>query len=535
MNKLLYKLALGICTATMFVACSDDVDDEITDVQYDRLFSPTSVEAKVQSQVNVRLSWTSKVNATGYNIEVFADDSLTFVGTPTLTFESVTENPYTITNLEGETVYSVRIQAVGNDITESKWTGVAFKTGSEQILSTVATEDLEAKAVTLYWTAGATATNIILTPTKGGDKVTYAVTAADITNGSARIEGLTPETEYTAVLKNGEKTRGTRTFTTAIDLGGVIVLYPEMDSTTIAGIIETAKADTTLLFFPSESSNAFDVGNILVTKSLTFKAMDAYPVVVNTKFILDGACSNVTFDNIDFVSTGGALITPLNIPSGANLTISNCFISGYKNLLIETDNSTSVQAGALNMSNLKMTGFSGGRAIDFQKKKINFATVSFTNSTVYEACSGSDLFRFDYVADRAGAVYTVSNCTFYNVNATSKGLFYIRSNASSPVDFTASVSKCLFAYSALADQASVDANTFFSEDAKSNGFTFSKNYYFNATSLLEPVAGGGKLFDATGSNLIVNPFTAAQDADFTITEETLIDNEIGDARWRTIE
>ena len=54
-KKLTYVLALG---AVLFAAsgCSDP-EDELTSVEYDRLFRPTSVEAKIQNKTNVRLGW----------------------------------------------------------------------------------------------------------------------------------------------------------------------------------------------------------------------------------------------------------------------------------------------------------------------------------------------------------------------------------------------------------------------------------------------------------------------------------------------
>ena len=56
-KKLTYILALA---AVLFTAagCSDP-DDELTSVEYDRLFKPTAVEAKVQNKTNVCLKQTA--------------------------------------------------------------------------------------------------------------------------------------------------------------------------------------------------------------------------------------------------------------------------------------------------------------------------------------------------------------------------------------------------------------------------------------------------------------------------------------------
>ena len=67
----------------------------------------------VQNKTNVRLGWTKVLGADSYVIELFANDSLQFEGSPVTTYNEVTDNPYTITGLDGETKYSARIKAVG--------------------------------------------------------------------------------------------------------------------------------------------------------------------------------------------------------------------------------------------------------------------------------------------------------------------------------------------------------------------------------------------------------------------------------------
>ena len=142
-----------------FAASCSDLDDEIKSSSYDRLFSPPAVEARVQNKTNVRLGWTKVLGADSYVIELFANDSLQFEGSPVTTYNEVTDNPYTITGLDGETKYSARIKAVGEKISESKWTGVFFKTDAEQILEAVTDDDITSSTVTLRWPAGTAVTS----------------------------------------------------------------------------------------------------------------------------------------------------------------------------------------------------------------------------------------------------------------------------------------------------------------------------------------------------------------------------------------
>ena len=57
-------------------------------------------------------------------------------------------------------------------------------------------------------------------------------------------------------------------------------------------------------------------------------------------------------------------------------------------------------------------------------------------------------------------------------------------------------------------------------------------YYFEAPSLLSiPEGGAGKVVDATGVTLDPG-FTDAANGNFKVSNQTIIDNEIGDPRWR---
>ena len=55
MNKIKLILAAGLVAAG-FTACSDP-DDVITNVEYNRLFSPSNLEAKVINTTGVRMTW----------------------------------------------------------------------------------------------------------------------------------------------------------------------------------------------------------------------------------------------------------------------------------------------------------------------------------------------------------------------------------------------------------------------------------------------------------------------------------------------
>ena len=71
---------------------------------------------------------------------------------------------------------------------------------------------------------------------------------------------------------------------------------------------------------------------------------------------------------------------------------------------------------------------------------------------------------------------------------------------------------------------------FFSQDAKTDNLVFSNNNYYNAGTLQANSDGGtGKVFDTDGTTSDPG-FKDAANGDFTITNETLIDKNIGNIK-----
>lgn len=527
MNKITkYTYVLGLALVALTTACEDQ-GSEITEVNYERLFSPLNLEARVTNKTNVRLNWTATKGASSYTIEVFADDNLTFTGTPAKTIEGITvaELPYTITGLEGETQYSIRVKAVGEDIEASKWSTATATTDTEQIFEAVKGDELTATSVTLHWKAGEVATEIVLTPSTGK---TYTVTAEEIAVGAKTITELTSETTYSAKLMNGSKTRGVITFTTLIDLSRVHTVYPGDD---LAAIIAAAEANETIALLPAQNGdNEFsfidDTGNattleIELTKDITIKGAYANNCpTVHAKFILKG-CNNLYLENLNFDGSGN-LVTVID-SNGGEISITNCNVTTFDTFLIETGET---QVGTINRFSVDNCIFhdmkSSKRFVDYQKLKSFIAEFTLKNSTIYNCCSSSDFIRFDRHATK-GNVINISNCTLYGIEATSKGLLYIRSSSAGKQDFTANISNCIF--------AKMSDGVFFSKDTKTDNLKFDSNYYFDTPSLLaNPDGGAGKAFDTKG--VVADPiFKNAANGDFTVSNEDIIYYKIGDPRW----
>lgn len=505
-----------------FTAC-EDIDD-IKELTLDRLLSPTNLTARVRNKVDIELSWDAMDRAQSYVIEVFEEDP-DFTGTAVATFETE-KATYTITGLEGETSYSIRVKSVAEGISDSKWVSAIRSTEAEQILWEVAEEDLTASEVTLRWPAGQVATEIIITP---NDVASHRVTADEIAAGAATIKNLKSETTYTATLKNGNKTRGTMTFTTLIDLDGALPIYPGDD---LAAIIATAEAGATIVLLPKDDNNSFlftdESGapktlEIELTKDVTIKGLFAENrPTTNIKFVLNG-CNNLKLENLNLTaSDGGTIITVLD-SKGGNITITNCDATGFASLLVENDNTLTGTINTFTVDNCIFHDMaSGKRFVDYQKKKSFIAEFTLKNSTFYNCCSGSDFIRFDRHSTKDNII-NITNCTLYGIEATSKGLFYVRSGSAGKKEFTANISKCIF--------ANMSNKVFFSQDTKTDNLIFTSNYYFEAPSLLTiPEGGSGKVVDANGVTLDPG-FADPANGNFKVSNQTIIDNEIGDPRW----
>ena len=153
-------------------------------------------------------------------------------------------SPYTIEGLTPETKYQVEVQGVYAD-GESKWAGTSFTTLEDvPTPSALAVSDVTWGTAVLSWTENgeATAWEVCL----NGDETNLI--SAD--SNPFTVEGLTPETEYTAKVRavNGEKRSH---WTDEVSFTTEIRFYPPADlaatniTTTSAEISWTANTDAT--------------------------------------------------------------------------------------------------------------------------------------------------------------------------------------------------------------------------------------------------------------------------------------------------
>ncbi len=508
----------GFVVAVMVAGCSDDIDPEITTLDVSRLFSPVGLEARVVNQTSLRLTWAAVDKAQSYNIEVYENGVEDYSGTPVRSVTGVKYDqlPYIITGLAGETEYSVRVQAVGEDIDESKWIGVVFITDPEQIFYAVNPEEITPFTVTLRWPAGAVATSIVMTP---GDLV-HELTTDEIAAGVAEVTGLTSETEYSARLLNGTKTRGLLMFTTLIDIGDAILVTTEDD---LVSLIAAADDGDAFALMPGEY--VID-GNITITKSVGIIGVRPYdkPQLTGAVLRMNGGgglkLKDLVLDGATAPDGNQAIIYDEVLTPGFtydDVEIENCEFKNYVKGVFYASNAVLIESVSIKGTIYANVECSGGDFIDFRSgmtKKFDFM-----NNTVYNCALNRDLIRMDNASGFSGdnsCVLTIENNTFYNIisaEGTTRRVLYVRL-ASHQIY----VNKNLFA----------NTKGIYSNQSSTTVTGMSGNNYFNATGLFDSAQ---KVYDS-GSYTTMDPgFVDAENGNFTVTNENIIFNGIGDPRW----
>ena len=508
-------LSLGLLFA--FVNCSDDLADEVKSIRYDRLFSPTNLSSTVINNVNVRLQWTKNSLAESYTIELFADDSLSFAGSPAITVADVkaSQLPFVVEGLDGATRYSARVKAVSSEISESRWSpGVTFKTGTENILLPFEDGDITASSVTLRWSAGQTATVIKLAP---GD-ISHAVTSAEIAAGVATIEGLTAETDYTIRLMNGEKVRGTAAFKTLVDIGNAIPVTPEDD---FLAMLASANDGDAFALFPG---NYGDASKFQVSKNIQIKGVYPFDKPVLSGYISISGNSSLTLENI-IMDGGGlkdgnqAIVFETVGATYGNIIVESCEIRNHVKGFYYLNVAALVESITINNSLLHDIECSGGDFMDSRTGAIKVITLS--NSTIYNSALQRDLIRYDNAsANFPGVVpkIIVNRNTFYNVcDGTSRRLLYVRFTGNT-ITFTNNIvaaSKGIFTNQISTGIPAFGNNNYYQAPGYLPGGSTTQNVFFDDTGLT---------FDPKFEN--------PSAGNFKVKSDDILSLQIGDPRWR---
>ena len=499
-----------LITSTVFnCGYNEDVIDELS---VNREFAPVSLTARVRNQTVVELNWTVRDDTNNYVVEFSADDPN--FNTIFKTVEvSASELPIQV-QLEGLTEYSIRVKALSsNGLEDSTWAVATATTLSEQLMLPYANGDIGYNTATLKWQAGINVTHLLLQP---GD-ITHTITEQEKAAGVATVTGLTSETKYTVDLFNNTKPRGFAIIKTEVDPSIGTVFGP---SDNLLQMIANAASGSILLLQPGDYTA--QSGSITLDKSITIRGLYSYdlPLLSNNVSIITGA-TNVNLIHLNL--NGGATVQDVVRYSAAgnynSLLIKGCIVSNYDRSFI-AGNVTSAIVQTVTVEDCIVTNVitNGGDFIDFRNSDALNITVK--TSTFNNCAPARDFFRIDAAGDSNNntPLKTVNvlleNCTLYGVCNTTDRILYIRFNANA-----ITVSKNIFA----------QTDAIYSNQSSTSDPVFLNNNYFNTTGLHTT----NTKFDATTTFTTLDPgFVNAAAGDFTITNQTLKDNAVGDPRWR---
>ena len=465
------------------VASCSEPDDEITNITLARNLSPIDFVAKQVSQSTAEIHWTPSAHATSYTLEVFANDSLTFNGNPVKVINDITETPYTITGLEFDTPYSVRIKAItsGNESRTSTWNGIYFRTSAKQFMKTPKTSDIADRSVVISWNndEGITITKIVI------GSITHDVTAQENAECKATINGLEPETTYTAYMYSNGKQCGSRSFTTIVDLNGAIIVH---EGDNVKSIIEEAEDGATIAFYggtyflnPTETTNeetgeviSVSGGSVKITKSINIKGI--YPTdrpTLKGRFeMYEGAGMKISQLIIDGAenSTGDQTFNYKDATNYKPLVVKNVEIKNFVKGICYGNVVGTIESITFDECIIHDIECDGGDFFDIRKNYVK--KVTFSNSSIYNCAHKRDFIRYD----DGSAEYTdaapeiiVNHCTINNVlnESNEKRLLYVR-----------------FANNKISWTNNIVANTkaVYTNQSKTNTPSYANNYYFECHS-----------------------------------------------------
>lgn len=518
-------LGIGILS----LASCEDAMEEIKSVEYNRTFSPLKFDAKNVSKESVELEWLSSEGATSYVIEIFEDDSLTFEGNAKYKFEglSIDDIPYEVTGLVYDTKYSARVMAIDekDKNRNSKWSEVYFRTNAQQIFKDIPNSSIADRSVVLNWPAGEEVSTILVKYTNDNG-VTTTVTTHQITeeekaSGEATIDNLEPSTKYDVTLYNGDKRRGSKSFTTIADLAGATVVRATDDLNTM--LSEATENQVFALmpgtfFIPGDESGA---GSVAISKSVVIKGV--YPTdlpVIKGRFeIKEGASmeiDNIILDGIDNETSDQAFNFKTANVTYAKFIVSNSEIRNFGKGIFYLNVEATVGELTFRSCLIHNIECDGGDMFDSRKGRID--SFNLIGSTLYESCSGRDMIRMDDASKALGGtpIITVDKCTINGIsNNSSKRLLYVRYKGN-VINWTNTI---------VSNTAGIWSN-----QANTAEPSFANNNYFNASNLNVVIEGGNKYADTKGSNFDPE-YTDIAKGNFTIGNANVSKLKTGDPRW----
>ena len=516
-------------------SCSDP-DDEITTVNMDRLLRPTGLELKIVDKTNIKATMDFVVlpSYVDYTVEV-NDNPLSETktwkpyrtGTLDFTAETKRDHRAVTANINGLTYfkdYRVTFKSrdadgkVSNPSSAIATTDGVFKDNDD--------DDRTNTSITVKWANDVTASKVRTMKLNGTSEELVSEDAlTDPAAAKFTKDGLAADTEYIFYLFDGDNCMGRTTFTTFPNY----VEYKAQDSFDLQGAIDNVDEGYAIMLSPDGDNNVFNLSASTIsltssTKPVRIMARNTKPVVINkVKFTLDGT-KGLTLENIKLVGDQGAGDV-FQVQAGGitgEYKFINVRVEKYKNFFYDNKTAAATTCSLLQLKNCFFNdAISGGCLMDV-RQLLTISKVELIQNT-FANMNTTNFIRFDYKTKVTAENILIQNNSFYKIKVSNKGLTYVRSNAAGDKSFNCNIKSNVF---------ETCKDVYYSQDQKTDGLSFSKNYYKDSDKLLEAFAAGQTAYDPspltyTGKSAFKDP----ENGDFTITNKTLVDAEAGNSEF----
>jgi hypothetical protein len=390
-----------------FISCDDLVDPIVSDLEFDRQFTPTRITT-TNGQTQATIQWSaslfSETGAVTYKVEVSKTLAFTVIeySTTTSELQAVVTNQ----SIEIKQEHFARVKALGATETEdSGWiVSGAFQITGEQIFSNVTEADLTHSSVTLKWVSGGNVTSITLTPDNGAP-TEYPITDEEKTANVKTITGLTQGTNYTAEIFDGGTSRGVTTFTTfSLEVPEAELIVVLEDDKLIEEQIDFSTVSVSSVTVVFEQGKVYNSGATMVLTTnnvnIHFYGMPGpdKPIVSFSLLTLPALGGEIKFSNLDLTgypngdptATKRAYIFNQSAATQTSeIVFENCIIRNFENTPVRIQ---------------------GGNAIDINNLVVN-------NCIVYDVSTGGQNYAFINNTATNGRVNNIeiTNSTFYHL------------------------------------------------------------------------------------------------------------------------
>lgn len=533
--------AFMLLTSIIGTACTDGNDWNV-DSTHDRLFSVTASDISVSAKpTSAEVSWKVVPDAEYYVMEYSTDslyDEIAMGGTEHSVIlgedKSIVESPYTITGLQGETKYFLRIKSMSSAKADSKWTYLekySFKTSAEQILNEVAS--ITGESAVLSWTEGAEVTLLKLAEDKDDveevDTTYINLDAAAVAASSYTLTGLSPKTKYSVSIYNGNVKRGTRTFTTTESYPAGYDIVNVTDAEMLNDVFSNPanyiqeNGGNVVLVFANGSTTDYMGESMELTIPAEFKSVifwgesgDTKPVFMPKGLSMAGSHDLIRFYNLDLqnTSSGSDYIVNFNVEGNVGeILIDNCNISKTRGVVRVQTNGANGSIGSINIDNCVLTDIGSYAIVQTKVSGFTLNSISLSNSTISTVNAGGVL-----ITQQDNVNISIDACTFYNCVTSGKSFIDINKMSNVTVDVKNTIIGQLYSYTS---GSTIKATSVKNIATTTNLFTTTDCPYNSGYEW-------GEMLDVSSTELFVNP----AEGDFHIQSASQSDVAgAGDPRW----